>query len=296
MYGTANSAVGVAEETPRNAIAKAVPVILHPTDFSPASDAAFIHAVKIALMTKGHLRLLHVGTEPHDPTLFPQVVGMLSSWGLMNPDGTLADVERQLGVRVTKIEVTSSLPLGEMLMFLNENPTDLLVLATSGREGLPRWLHGSTAERLSRRAVTPTLFLNKDARGFVDPANGQMRLQRIIVPVDHHPRPGTALTFLVRLLAQLGAPDAVLHFLHFGGTPPEIRHHGSRETIQIQVRNGNPVDGIIQAACELDADLIAMPTAGHDGPLDMLRGSTTERVLRDAPCAVLAMPTRLHQL
>ncbi|HEY3719491.1 MAG TPA: universal stress protein, partial [Roseiarcus sp.] len=41
---------------------------------------------------------------------------------------------------------------------------------------------------------------------------------------------------------------------------------------------------------EWPADLIVMPTAGHVGYLDALRGSTTERVLRQAPCPVLAMP------
>ena len=40
-----------------------------------------------------------------------------------------------------------------------------------------------------------------------------------------------------------------------------------------------------------DADLIAMTTAGHQGFLDALRGSTSERVLRHAPCPVLVVPT-----
>jgi hypothetical protein len=33
-----------------------------------------------------------------------------------------------------------------------------------------------------------------------------------------------------------------------------------------------------------------MPTAGHQGFLDVLRGSTSERVLRHAPCPVLSIP------
>jgi nucleotide-binding universal stress UspA family protein len=49
------------------------------------------------------------------------------------------------------------------------------------------------------------------------------------------------------------------------------------------------VEAIVDAAIELDVDLIAMPTAGHHGVLDALRGSTTERVIRHAPCPVLAL-------
>jgi nucleotide-binding universal stress UspA family protein len=48
----------------------------------------------------------------------------------------------------------------------------------------------------------------------------------------------------------------------------------------------------VDAAIELDVDLIAMPTAGHHGVLDALRGSTTERVIRHAPCPVLALAAR----
>src|SRR5262249_55875488 len=38
-----------------------------------------------------------------------------------------------------------------------------------------------------------------------------------------------------------------------------------------------------------DDFLLGMPTAGHHGVLDALRGSTTERVIRQAPCPVFAL-------
>jgi nucleotide-binding universal stress UspA family protein len=41
---------------------------------------------------------------------------------------------------------------------------------------------------------------------------------------------------------------------------------------------------------EIGADIVAMPTAGRHGLFDALRGSVTERVLRQAPCPVLAVP------
>ena len=55
-------------------------------------------------------------------------------------------------------------------------------------------------------------------------------------------------------------------------------------------RNGDPVDQILAAADEVEADLIVMPTAGRTGVFDALRGSTTERVLRRAQCPLLAVP------
>ena len=55
-------------------------------------------------------------------------------------------------------------------------------------------------------------------------------------------------------------------------------------------REGPIVDTIVQAASELDADLVVMATQGHAGFLDAFRGSTTEQVLRRAARAVLAVP------
>ncbi len=56
-------------------------------------------------------------------------------------------------------------------------------------------------------------------------------------------------------------------------------------------REGAVVEQILEHANEPPADLIVMATAGHQGFLDALRGSTTEQVLRQASCPVLAVPS-----
>jgi nucleotide-binding universal stress UspA family protein len=53
---------------------------------------------------------------------------------------------------------------------------------------------------------------------------------------------------------------------------------------------GEVVETILNASDEREADLIVMATRGHDGFVDALRGSTTERVLRGAKCPLLAVP------
>jgi nucleotide-binding universal stress UspA family protein len=58
----------------------------------------------------------------------------------------------------------------------------------------------------------------------------------------------------------------------------------------IEVQEGPVIETIISVAEEIGADIIAMPTAGRHGLFDALRGSVTERVLREAPCPVLAVP------
>ena len=66
---------------------------------------------------------------------------------------------------------------------------------------------------------------------------------------------------------------------------------GQRWAFTRMIRDGDPVEQILAAADEVEADLIVMPTAGRAGVFDVVRGSTTERVLaRRPPCPLLAVP------
>jgi nucleotide-binding universal stress UspA family protein len=57
-----------------------------------------------------------------------------------------------------------------------------------------------------------------------------------------------------------------------------------------EVGIGTPYKVIVDAAVAEGADLIVMSTHGRTGLAHMLIGSVTERVLRRAPCPVLAVP------
>ena len=64
--------------------------------------------------------------------------------------------------------------------------------------------------------------------------------------------------------------------------------------LPVSVHTGDVISTILKIAAEQKVNLIAMPTAGHHGFLDALRGSTTERVVRHAPCPVLAVPAHVN--
>ena len=62
--------------------------VLHPTDFSPASNRAFAHALAIALIRQTELTILHVGPEKGPNvkwTEFPPVRKTMEQWGLLEP-------------------------------------------------------------------------------------------------------------------------------------------------------------------------------------------------------------------
>jgi nucleotide-binding universal stress UspA family protein len=78
-----------------------------------------------------------------------------------------------------------------------------------------------------------------------------------------------------------------VHTLHVGSAPPA---NAKELSGAIDLREGPVAETIFAVASEIGADIIAMPTAGRQGMLDEFRGSDTERVLREAPCPVLAIP------
>jgi nucleotide-binding universal stress UspA family protein len=267
--------------------------IVHPTDFSDLSARAFAHALRIAIATKSALHALHVEPqEPGEAGTFPQVRRMLIQWGFIGEHETALEIAAKLGFLVSNIRIDGPSPAQAILDFLDQHATDLLVLGTHGRDGLERLLVGSVAETVSRRSSIPTLFVGSSARTFVSEVSGNMTLRRVLIPVDYAPAPARAVEAVRRFAHILTGTDISIFLLHIGTSAP-VLFTASRELEFPQpviLRSGPVVRSILDAADEFEVDLIGMPTAGHHGVLDALRGSTTERVLRHAPCPVLAVP------
>lgn len=273
----------------------AIQSVVHATDFSSADERAFAHALAVALLNRARLVLVHVATDAHgDWSRFPAVRKTLERWGLLEPNAPQSAVFEKVGVRVAKMAISSPFPVLAVASYLDKEPVDLLVVATEGREGAARWLHGSVAEAMSRWSKTMTLFVPADARrSIVSPADGTLTLENVLIPVDHAPDPGPAIEFACRAAEGMGDSNVTITLLHVGddADPPSmLGKYDSKLTFKTERRTGEPVDQIIAAAELIRADLIVMPTAGRAGVFEALRGSTTERVLRRAPCPLLAVP------
>jgi nucleotide-binding universal stress UspA family protein len=99
------------------------------------------------------------------------------------------------------------------------------------------------------------------------------------------------MTAIMALAHLLSGAEAQERLLHVGADAPHVQRSGETDrTLPIVMRKGDVVDAVVAEANDWPADLIGMPTAGHHGFFDALRGSITERVLRSAPCPVLAVP------
>ncbi len=273
--------------------------VFHPSDFSEASHLAFAHALAVGLYRQGRLTILHVVRMDQAVDVWtdsPQVRGTLERWGLLEEGSDRSAVFDRLSLRVEKLNVRSADPLKAIMGELERRPSDLIVLATEGRDGLPRWLKPSVAERVARQSRTMTLFVPSGSNGFVSMDSGEITLKRVLVPVDHQPSPQAALTYAVRAAVMSHEAEVELTALRVGPKAdwpswdlPDLR---SCKLAKVH-RQGKVVDEIIAAAQELHSDLIVMATEGTTGILDALRGSVTEQVLRRAPCPLLAVPSGL---
>jgi nucleotide-binding universal stress UspA family protein len=203
-------------------------------------------------------------------------------------------VFEKLGVAVRKIALESRFPASAVAQHLANESADLLVVATEGREGVARWMHGSVAEAMARRSRTMTLFVPADAeRDIVALADGNLTLENVLIPVDRTPDANAAIEFARRAATIMSDTKATITLLHVGDGQElaSMRvHDGPQWTFARMQRDGEIVEEVTSAADLVRADLIVMPTEGRNGVFDALRGSTTERVLRRARCPLLAVP------
>ena len=132
--------------------------ILHPTDFSPASNAAFARAVEMARTNKAELLLAHILTSvvplPADGYVWPQLYADIEASAKAEGQkrlGMLIAKARKAGVRV-KALLLDGVAHEQITRAARTKRADLLVLGTHGRTGLDRLLTGSVAERIVRHA------------------------------------------------------------------------------------------------------------------------------------------------
>jgi nucleotide-binding universal stress UspA family protein len=140
--------------------------------------------------------------------------------------------------------------------------------------------------------------------------------RRIFVPVDFSDPSRQALSAAVALARRLGSRMAVAHVAR-GNRPDshivaeqmgvtfDTRRAGRGNLAEFLKRElppslqptrivaaGVPFDEITKAAAAWDADLIVIATHGYTGLKQVLLGSTTERVVRQASCPVLVVRSR----
>ena len=284
--------------------------VLVATDFSATADAAVEWGSDLARQRGGRLVLVHA-LDLHGP---------LSDFLPSPPDldehfqgAAVARLDELAASLRGGLEVETRLEIGvasqAVVQAATELRPDLLVQGSRGLTGVAQLLLGSTAQRIVQHAPCPVLTVHLGDR------DRHRQLGHILVPTDFsHDAEGAARTAQT-LLAADGARMTLLHAYHLpveytaSGTIPTglpfrqdvaavaeeklaaaaVTLQRAGLTVETVAREGYPPEVIVEAARELDADVIAMGTHGRTGLRHFLLGSNAERVVGHAPCPVLTV-------
>ncbi len=270
--------------------------VFHPTALNEASQTAFYHALKLTLATRGKLNILHITEGGEDVSFnhFPGIRDTLVKWGLIEA-GSEKGIVSTLGIDARKVIGTKGDPVSASVNYLDKHPAEFVVLATSQHQGLVSLFSGSVAEPIARQAgQAKTLFVPHGTSGFVAAEDGSVSLPEVLLPIATDPHPQSAIDTLGELLQALDIADATrVTLLHVGeaGSAPALRPPDAAEWRQVTLAQDVSIATVISRYAEEHAvDLVVMPTQGRHGFLDALRGSTTEQVMRELQCPLLAVP------
>jgi len=143
----------------------------------------------------------------------------------------------------------------------------------------------------------------------------ELRLNRILLPVDFSDCSRKAMTYASSFARQFQAELLLLHAVEPAApaamaaefVPPEgesleeaakllatWRNTCGAPSSKAVIRTGVAHQEIVRAAEEGNVDLIVIGTHGRRGLVHFLLGSTAERVVREAGCPVLVVREREH--
>lgn len=287
--------------------------ILVPVDFSAYSDKALEFALLWGEKFGAELTLLHVNTLFHEHFDYERLAQdsqktinqhehNIQQW-IKEHAHSKSDRKTRINYEVVK---GASAP-SSILQFITGNKFDLVIMGTHGHTGLKHLFLGSVAEKVTRLSPVPVITVHRSLDNYA--------IKKILAPVDfsEFSRP-----LVENAIAIAKTFDARIHLMHVLERPmptsfnwlveevepyfeldPEMRERISntmqsyvdesvRERVIEVIETGRAYEAIIDYARENKIDLIVMSTRGFSKfNYFWLWGSTTERVVRLAPCSVM---------
>ena len=153
--------------------------ILVPLDGSPTSLHGLAEAIRLARLTHGRLRLVHVIDDMSFAIGMDAYAGYAADWlTLLRENGKQLLAAARDQVEAAGLPVDTALydsfagSVNELVCAeARKWPADLIVLGSHGRRGVSRLVLGSSAESILRHATVPVLLVrDPDAAERVAPA------------------------------------------------------------------------------------------------------------------------------
>lgn len=287
--------------------------IMLPVDGSHFSELALPLAIRLARRSDARLHIVRVHVPSTATT--ETVVGD-------NYDELVRDWERDaLGVALARateagLSVTSELLDGPVVAglqrYIQAAGIDLVVMTTHGRSGIKRAVLGSVAEQCVRKSEVPILLIHP--RSEQDAVATDLSLvKRILVPLDGSLESEAVIPHVIGLARLAGAslvlariaaapfdiavtigPESLKDYLERMRLEADEYLASLQKALPADVKTSyvaitaeRPAEGIMRAAEEQNADMIAMATHGRSGWARIAVGSVAESVLHKSTTPVL---------
>jgi nucleotide-binding universal stress UspA family protein len=274
--------------------------LLYATDFSPSADNAFPHALTLGLLFRARLVLLHVRTPLRDD--LSQSAVYFDSTEAMHREaervtGQLLDRRLAEAAPLTSVSrvVRGRLADEGVLDAVAEEGADWVVMGTHGRRGLDQFIMGSTALAVAKKSPVPVVTVRED----VPAPDPEQPYKRILVPVDLSPGSERAVRSAWEMAQVTRGSLLVLHVGRREGDHARVQaamealvRDCDPARVETLALPGQPEEIILQEARRMPADLVWMAKKGQSLLEYVLLGSVTERVIRLAPCPVVAVPAQ----
>jgi nucleotide-binding universal stress UspA family protein len=289
---------------------RAPKTILVATDFSRLADVGVDVALILARRMKAKLHVVHV-LDPEVALYGPGIAG--SSVAAIDAKRRADAMEKLESIGAKDVPITREIRDGiasrELVAAAEEANADLIVVASHGYGPVKRAVLGSVAASLIRLASVPVLIVGEERHN--------LELDVVLAGIDLSPISREVLDLARTYVASGGSVSAVTFvdqpivmtddLLPYYPTKADrdrliaervaavkamIPDDGGPE-VGIQALAKAPAAlGILESAEILGADLIVVGTSGHNAWHRAFIGSTATRVLAEAKCPVLVVPTK----
>ncbi len=172
------------------------------------------HAISLAKTFGSDLTLLHV-LQPHQEAGGRQLHDAIG-WEIWRQEarGYLRRLEREVAQalgRSVDVRLEQGKPAERIVDLAREIGADLVVIGNHGEGAAPARSLGSTAQQVLAAMNGSVLVAHGAPRAPGSPATGELRPQRILVPLDGSVRTESALPAAARLASAYGAELLLVH-------------------------------------------------------------------------------------
>ncbi len=288
----------------------AISKIIVGTDFSEQAERAVEHAMAVARHTGAELVLMHALSMPEPDYVMPYPITTPAIY-VEQVDTIVKEARAKLdemrerligqGVEVSHVFVNEMADRG-IVSVAKETNADLIVVGSHGRTGISRFLIGSIAEKVVRRAHCDVLVARGDA-----PTGGY---KHILLPVDFSEVSDRAMARASILAEPEGKVD-MLHcwqlpggsITYWGSVGPGLgesivkgatafgrkaiaKVSESKAEFSLAVEEGDARNNIEKRTSSGEYDLVVMGSHGRKGINRVMLGSVAESTLRHLKTSV----------